>query len=272
MATRLRAAFDTRRPAFVAFLTAGYPKLDITVPAMLAMQQAGVDVIEVGVPFSDPLADGGTIAKANQGALDNGVSLAWVLSTVKAARAAGVTVPVVLMGYVNPILAYGEARLCADAAAAGVDGFIVVDLLPEDAKSFTAQCDVHGLAFIPLVAPTTAADRLPGVTACAKAFIYCVSVTGVTGARSELPADLPDFLARVKAAAPPGTPLAVGFGLSTRAHVEAVGGMAEGVVMGSAIVRALEDGGVAKLTQLLTDVIPQGRGPAPAAGAGAAAV
>jgi tryptophan synthase len=254
---RLSAAFSSRnasgKPAFVAFLTAGYPSLASTVPSMLAMQAAGVDVIEVGIAFSDPLADGGTIAKASEGALANGVSLAWTLRAVRDARAAGVTVPVVLMGYINPILAYGQAKLVKDAAAAGVDGFIIVDLLPEDAGGFLSQCAGAGLAFVPLVAPTTPDARLPLIASTASAFVYCVSVTGVTGARTELPPDLADFLRRVRAHVK--LPLAVGFGLSTPAHVAAVGGLAEGVVMGSAIVRAMEEGHSA-LEKLLKEVVP----------------
>jgi tryptophan synthase len=254
---RLKGAFAARnaagKPAFVAFLTAGYPTLASTVPSMLTLQAAGCDVIEVGVAFSDPLADGGTIAKASEGALANGVSLAWTLQAVRDARAAGLTVPVVLMGYINPVLAYGQARLVADAAAAGVDGFIVVDLLPEDAGSFLALCGAAGLAFVPLVAPTTPDARLPLIAAAASAFVYCVSVTGVTGARTELPPDLADFLRRVRAHVK--LPLAVGFGLSTPAHVAAVGGLAEGVVMGSAIVRAMEEGPAA-LEKLLKEVVP----------------
>lgn len=256
MATAILDAFKSRKPAFVGFLTAGYPSLDITVPALLALQAGGVDVIEIGVPFSDPMADGGTIAKANQGALENGVTLKWTLAAVRDARAAGVTVPIVLMGYLNPLLAYGAA-LAADAAAAGVNGFIVVDLLPEDAGALLGQLAAHGLAFIPLVAPTTPDARLALIGSVATAFVYCVSVTGVTGARAELPPDLAAFVARVRTVVK--APLAVGFGLSTRAHIDAVAGLAEGVVMGSAIVRALEEGGVAQLSKLLAEVVPAGR-------------
>jgi tryptophan synthase alpha subunit len=282
MAARLRAAFAASKPTFVGYLTAGFPSRDTTVPALLAMQAAGVRVIEVrlrrlraaaarrvcpypfppsppralqvGVPFSDPLADGGTIQKANEVALANGVTLHDVLDMVRAARAGGLTVPVVLMGYYNPFLRYGEAALTTDAAAAGVDGFIVVDLPCEDAGDFLAQCDRTGLAFVPLVASTTETARLPKIAEVARGFVYCVSVTGVTGARSELPPDLPDFLARIRAHIP--LPLAVGFGLSTREQAVAVGGLADGVVMGSAIVRAVESGGVEGLTAFLRAVIP----------------
>jgi len=250
----LRLAFASRKPAFVGYLTCGFPTAAATVPALLAMQAAGVDVIEVGVPFSDPMADGGTIQRANELALAGGVTLTDCLAAVRAARAAGLTVPIVLMGYFNPLLRYGEARVVADAAAAGVDGFIVVDLPLEECRPFLAACDAAALAFVPLVAPTTTDARLAAIAAIARGFVYCVSVTGVTGARAALPADLAPFLARVRAAMP-GLPLAVGFGISTRAQVEEVGALADGVVMGSAIVAKLQAEGVEGLQAFLTELL-----------------
>lgn len=214
--------------------------------------------MQVGVPFSDPLADGGTIQIANQKALENGISLKHVLQYVKDARAAGVTVPIVLMGYFNPILAYGEAKLAADSAAVGVNAFIVVDLPQEHASRFVEQCDKFGLGHIPLIAPTTSDERLPVIAAHAKGFIYCVSVLGVTGARDSLPVDLTAFTAKVKKHAG-NTPIAVGFGLSTKEHVASVGSLADGVVMGSAVIKALEAGGVAGMKAFLQSVMPDGR-------------
>lgn len=212
--------------------------------------------LQVGVPFSDPLADGGTIQKANEVALHNNVSLRMVLDFVRQARAAGVTVPIVLMGYYNPILAYGESVLAKDAAAAGVDGFIVVDLPPEDATTFVTACDAHGLGYIPLAAPTSTDARLKSIGAVARGFLYCVSVTGVTGARSSLPPDLAAFVQRLRTHVPPSVPLAVGFGLSTREHVQEVAKLGvDGVVMGSAIVKALEAGGVPAMTEFLKSVL-----------------
>lgn len=250
----LRLAFASRKPAFVAYLTCGFPSAAATVPALLAMQASGVDVIEVGVPFSDPMADGGTIQKANEVALAGGVTLADCLASVRAARAAGLTAPVVLMGYYNPVLRYGEARLVADAAAAGVDGFILVDLPLEECRPFLGACDAAGLAFVPLVAPTTTDARLAAIATIARGFVYCVSVTGVTGARSALPVDLAPFLARVRAAMP-GLPLAVGFGISTRQQVDDVGALADGVVMGSAIIAKLQAEGVEGLRAFLGEVL-----------------
>lgn len=220
--------------------------------------------MQVGVPFSDPLADGGTIQKANEVALKNGISLRAVLRLVAEARAGGVTVPIVLMGYLNPILAYGQEALAKDAKTAGVDGFIVVDLPPEDARKpggFLGACDSQGLGLVPLVAPTTAAERLPAIAAVARGFVYCVSVTGVTGARTELPADLSAFVDRVKGAVGSAAPVAVGFGLSTLEHAQAVGKVADGVVMGSAVIKAIESGGVEGMAAFLRSVVPPGRGP-----------
>lgn len=180
---------------------------------------------------------------------------------MRAARAAGLTVPVVLMGYYNPALAYGEARLVADAAAAGVSGFILVDLPPEECASFLALCDGAGLAYIPLVAPTTADDRLRALAKVARGFVYCVSVTGVTGARAALDDDLAPFVARVRKHIP-DVPLAVGFGISTPEHVAAVGKLADGVVMGSAIIAKLEAGGVQALTPFLQTLLAHRGAPA----------
>lgn len=256
-ADHLAAAFAGRAPGFptfVAYVTGGFPTRSDTVPAMLAMQAAGVGVIEIGVPFSDPMADGGTIQRANQVALTNGFTLADCVAATRQARAAGLTVPVVFMGYYNPFLQYGAERLVADCAAAGVDGFIIVDLPPEDSGGFIDACDAGGLAFVPLIAPTTSMDRFEIVAARARGFVYCVSVTGVTGARSDLPVDLSSLLAAVKSRV--HVPVAVGFGIATRAHVDAVGKLADGVVMGSAIVAKLEAEGVAGMSAFLREVVP----------------
>ena len=192
--------------------------------------------------------------RANQVALENGTSLGDCLGMVKSARAAGLTIPVVFMGYYNPFLQYGQAALLRDCIASGVDGFIIVDLPPEDGSSLVAGCDAAGLAFVPLVAPTTLDARFAAITATARGFVYIVSVMGVTGARSALPVDLPALVSRVKSAV--NLPVAVGFGISTRAHVDAVAGCADGVVMGSAIVAALAEGGVAGVKELLRRVVP----------------
>ena len=244
------------KAAYIPYVTAGYPTREDTVPVLLALEKGGADIIELGMPFSDPLADGGTIQRSSHVALtENNVTFADCLAYVRDARAAGLQAPIIVMGYYNPFLQYGEVRTVADAKAAGIDGFIVVDLQPEGGAKdeFLGACRDHGLAFVPLVAPTSTEARLRTIAAASAApasgaYIYCVSVAGVTGARKDLPPDLGEFLARVRAAfgadgrACP--PLAVGFGLSTQAHVagvRALGG--DGAVMGSAVIKALDAGG-----------------------------
>ncbi|MEJ5221630.1 MAG: tryptophan synthase subunit alpha [Tepidiforma sp.] len=242
MSQRLRDTFARAREAgrslFIGYVTAGYPRRDETVPILLAMQEGGADVIELGVPFSDPMADGATIQHANQVALEQGVSLADCFDFIRVARAQGLTAPVILMGYYNPILARGEARACAEAAAAGADGWIVVDLPPEEAGSFLAACRAHDLSFVPLVAPTTRDERIPRIAACADAFLYCVSVTGTTGKGNVALDALPAFIQRVRAQT--NLPLAVGFGITSRQQAEAVRSIADAAVIGSAIISAID--------------------------------
>ncbi len=225
------------RAAFMPYYVAGYPDVATSLEVMAALAAAGADMIEVGVPFSDPLADGPTIQAAAQVALTHGVSPAGVLHLVYQLRQRGVTIPCNLMGYYNPFLAYGVEDLCRDAVAAGVDGLIVPDLPPDerDGQQLIAACRAHGLAFIPLLAPTSTAARIRTVAQAASGFIYLVSVTGITGARDHLPPDLEMFVARVRAAT--DLPLAVGFGISTPEQAAQVAAIADGVVVGSALVR-----------------------------------
>jgi tryptophan synthase len=235
---RFREGKRQGRPLFAGYITAGFPERGDTVPILQAIEAGGGDIIEIGVPFSDPLADGATIQAANQVALANGITFADCLAIVREARTMGVTAPVLLMGYYNPILAYGETRAVRDASAAGVDGFIVVDLPPEEAGDFIAACRAHDLSFVPLVAPTTREERVPIVAAAGDAFLYCVSVTGTTGGTSVAVDTLPAFLDRVRRHS--GLPLGVGFGITRREHVEAVGRIAEAAIVGTAIIRAVE--------------------------------
>lgn len=210
-------------------------------PLLLGLQDGGADVIELGVPFTDPMADGATIQRANEVALAHAppVTLADCIGFVKKARAAGLTTPVVLMGYYNPLLAYGSAALMKDCADAGVDGFIVVDLPPEEGAPFVAECRKHKLCFVPLVTPASTDERIAQLATVADGFLYCVSLTGVTGARAELPKELPQFIKRVRANS--NVPLAVGFGIATRAHVAEIATFADGVVVGSAVCKAVEN-------------------------------
>uniref|UniRef100_A0A7S0VZF5 Tryptophan synthase n=1 Tax=Hemiselmis tepida TaxID=464990 RepID=A0A7S0VZF5_9CRYP len=232
---------NSNRTAFVGYLTAGFFEKDDTIPLLLAMQEGGADVIEVGVPFTDPMADGTTIQKANEIALSNGISgPKTCIAIVKEARTKGLKVPVVLMGYYNPFFMYegGNDKLAADCKDAGVNGFIMVDLPVEEAGPVLAMCNKHELAFVPLIAPTSTDERIARLSKCASSWIYAVSVTGVTGARANLAADLPAFLKRIRAHT--DVPVAVGFGVSQRAHVDSLKeNGADGAVVGSAIINAV---------------------------------
>ena len=244
MSERLRARFaevnGEGRAAFVAYTMAGFPTAELTVPVLLGLEAGGADVIELGVPFTDPLADGATIQRANEVAVAAGVTFADCLEMVREARTQGLSAPLVLMGYDNPLLAYGEQRAAADAAAAGADGFIVVDLPPDEAGTFRAACAEQGVSFIPLIAPTTAEERMGEVASVADSFIYCVSVTGTTGQRSELPPEIGALVGTIREHTE--LPIVVGFGVSTREQVAEVGSVAEGVAVGSAIIAAIEGG------------------------------
>ena len=235
---RFKAAKSEGRALFSGYITGGFRDREDTVEIMLAIEAAGGDFIELGVPFSDPLADGATIQAANQVALENGVTLSDCIGFVREARGRGLTAPVLLMGYYNPILSYGEARTTRDAAAAGVDGFIVVDLPPEEAGSFLVECRANGLCFVPLVAPTTPEARIESLAAAADTFLYCVSMTGTTGRGNVAVESLPAFLDRIRRHT--DLPLAVGFGITRREHVEAVGKIAEAAIIGTAIVALVD--------------------------------
>lgn len=234
---RLRAA---GRRALILYLTVGFPERDSALELVPRLLAAGADMIELGVPFSDPLAEGPTIQAATQRALANGITVRACIETVATLRAQGIGAPLLLMGYLNPMLRYGVERFCQDAQAAGVDGLIFPDLPPEESGELQAACERHGLDLIQFVAPTSTPERIAHVTAHAGGFIYCVSVTGVTGARAALPPDLPDFLARVRRRT--HTPLAVGFGISRPEHARNVAAIADGVIVGSALIDRIARG------------------------------
>ncbi|KAI2602495.1 tryptophan synthetase [Hypoxylon sp. NC1633] len=228
-----------KRSAFVTYVTAGYPKPEDTPNVLLGMQKGGADVIELGVPFTDPIADGPTIQTSNTVALANGVTIKSTLGMVREARAKGLNTPILLMGYYNPLLSYGEDNLLRDCKAAGVNGFIVCDLPPEEAVSFRKLCSKGQLSYVPLIAPATSDTRMRILCALADSFIYVVSRMGVTGALGTLNADLPALLERVKKYSG-DKPAAVGFGVSTREHFQSVASIADGVVIGSQIVTVLQ--------------------------------
>ncbi|KAK1772831.1 tryptophan synthase [Phialemonium atrogriseum] len=227
------------RAALVTYVTAGFPTAEETPSILIAMEKGGADIIELGVPFTDPIADGPTIQTANTVALNNGVTMESTLGMVREARKMGLKAPVLLMGYYNPLRAYGEDRLLVDCKTAGVNGFIVVDLPPEEAVSFRKLCTKGGLSYVPLIAPATSDTRMRILCQLADSFIYVVSRQGVTGALGTLNANLPALLARVKQYSG-NKPAAVGFGVSTRDHFVSVAQIADGVVVGSMIVTTLQ--------------------------------
>lgn len=234
--TRLNTAFQ-RKPAFMPYYPLGFPTPEISVDVIEALAKNGADLIEVGLPFSDPLADGPVIQRATQIALQQGMTVKKALAAIRELRSRGVTIPLILMGYYNPMLAYGLPALAREAAESGADGFIVPDLPPEESAEFEAT--VEPLPQIRMVAPTTPDERLQAVLHAARGFVYLVSLTGVTGARSALPEDLPEFIARTRAHT--SLPLCVGFGIGTPEHARAVGELADGVIVGSACVRTIGD-------------------------------
>lgn len=240
--TRIGDRFASRaregRKAFIAFVTAGDPSLERTVEVALGLEDAGVDILELGVPFSDPLADGPVIQRASDRALKQGTRLASVLEAVRRIRARS-ALPLLLFSYVNPLLRYGLDRLATDAAAAGVDGVLVTDLPPEEGGEWIACARRAGIDTVFLAAPTSPEARLKRVADCSRGFVYAVSRTGVTGERDALSSDAAALVGRLKGLT--ATPVALGFGLSTPEQVRAAAEVADGVVVGSAIVRFLEE-------------------------------
>jgi tryptophan synthase alpha chain len=240
--SRIREAFTRRGTlggkAFVAFLTAGDPSLERTVDAAREMEAAGVDVLELGVPFSDPLADGPVIQRASERALRRGITLARVLGAARAIRARS-ALPLLLFSYFNPILRYGLDRLAREAADSGVDGVLVTDLPPEEAGDWIRVAREAGLDTVFLAAPTSSDARLRLVAEVSRGFVYAVSRTGVTGEGEALPDDAALLAGRLKALTE--APVALGFGIATPAQVAAAAALAEGVVVGSALVRFLEE-------------------------------
>ena len=236
---RLDACFarlrSQARKALSAFITAGDPSIACTVPAMAALVRGGADIIELGVPFSDPEADGPSIQAASERALKRGVTLADTLATVARFRGDDRRTPVVLMGYLNVFLKYGCERFCADAAGAGVDGVIIVNMPPEEADEFRRHLAARGLALVLLVAPTTTLERAAFIAARASGFLYYVSYKGVTGARRLDAAAIGDRLAALRPQLE-GLPVLVGFGIRDADAAAAVAPHADGVVVGSALV------------------------------------
>ena len=239
--SRLTARFSTlktqRSKALVTFITAGDPDLPTTEEMIYLLEEAGADVIELGVPFSDPMADGPTIQLSSERALSSGTTLHGILGVVKRVRSRS-GIPIIFMGYLNPLHAYGYDTFCRDAVEAGVDGVLVVDMPPEESHELTVPARHYGLDVIFLLTPTSDAARISAVDRLGSGFVYYVTVTGVTGARTSVSGTLAQELSRVKEVIT--LPVMAGFGISTPEQAAAVGSLADGVVVGSAIVKLFE--------------------------------
>lgn len=243
-------AFGKGRPALIGYLPAGFPSVDGAVDAVTAMVSAGVDAVEVGWPYSDPVMDGPVIQRATEAALAAGVRSADVLRTVE--RVAGAGAPVVVMTYWNLVERYGVARFARDLAAAGGAGLITPDLIPEEAAEWIVAADEHKLDKIFLVSPSSTDARVRTTAAACRGFVYATAVMGVTGARDQVSSAAPDLVARVRAVS--DTPVAVGLGVRDGAQAAAVGAYADGVIVGSALVSALAEGGVTAVGALAADL------------------
>jgi tryptophan synthase alpha chain len=244
--TRIAKRFAELRASgelgIIAYITAGDPSLDATLKFVLALAEAGADVIELGIPFSDPLADGPTIQRASERALKVGTTLAGVLDLVRRIRQSslpGNDVPLILFGYYNPIFQMGVEKFAAAARAAGADGVLVTDLTPEESVDYRRILAAHHLDTVFLGAPTSTDERLARIAAVTSGFLYLISRTGVTGAKDSLPDDLPTLLRRARAVT--NLPIAVGFGISLPGHVSLLGGLADAAVVGSALVSEIEN-------------------------------
>jgi tryptophan synthase alpha chain len=234
---RFSALKSQHSKALVTFITAGDPDLSTTEEMVYLLEDAGADIIELGVPFSDPMADGPTIQLSSERALASGTTLHGVLNIVKKIRTRS-QIPVILMGYLNPVHAYGYEHFCKDAAEAGVDGVLLVDMPPEESQELTIPARKYGLDVIFLLTPTSDASRIATVNKLGSGFIYYVTVTGVTGARASVSGTLAEELARITQAV--SLPVMAGFGISTPGQAAEVGQLADGVVVGSAIVKLFE--------------------------------
>jgi tryptophan synthase alpha chain len=249
---RFAALKQEGRAGLVTFVTAGDPDYDTSLAILNALPAAGADIIELGMPFSDPMADGPAIQASSQRALKAGQTMKKTLDLVRAFRAADDATPLVLMGYYNPIYVYPVDRFVADAAEAGADGLIVVDMPPEEDAELRPAAAAAGLDFIRLATPTTDARRLPAVLANTSGFVYYVSIAGITGTKAPDLSEVKEHVGRIKAET--SLPIAVGFGVKTEEQVSAMAGLAEGVVVGSAIVASIaqsldEEGNATRATK-----------------------
>jgi tryptophan synthase alpha chain len=225
------------RKALIAYVTVGYPTIEATLEVVPLLARSGCDIVELGIPFSDPLADGATIQQASFRALQNGVTPHLCLDVAKKLRQQ-VNVPLVFMTYLNPVLSYGPEEFSRSGTGSGVDGLIIPDLPPEEGSELEAVTQRHDMDLIYLLAPTSTEERIRMVAERSRGFIYVVSVTGVTGARESLPDTLEPFITKVKRLA--AQPLCVGFGISTAGQAQQIGQLADGVIVGSQIIKLME--------------------------------
>jgi tryptophan synthase alpha chain len=247
---RFAALRESGELGIVAYITAGDPTLDATHKFVVALADAGADVIELGIPFSDPLADGPTIQRASERALKAGTTLAQVIDLVREIRKSS-EVPIVLFSYYNPVLQLGLEKFASTAATAGADGVLITDLTPEESDDYRQVLAAHHLDTIFLGAPTSTDDRLAKIAAASSGFVYLISRTGVTGAKDALPDDLPALLRRARQVTQ--LPIAVGFGISLPGHVSVLGGLADAAVVGSALVSEIEKATAANPTPAAID-------------------
>ncbi len=255
LAEMFETAKSQNRAAFLPYFPIGYPTYDDSIASIEAMAEAGVDGFEIGIPFSDPIADGPVIQAATQISLENGTTVKKCLEAVRTLRAKGINQPMLMMGYANPLVAYGTEKFVRDAKLAGADGLIVPDVPPEEAAMFADVCAQEGMALVFFLAPTSNEKRIAMTAKHATGFIYVVSLTGITGARRELPDYLTEFVARLRDKT--DKPLVMGFGISTPDHARRVSELMDGFIVGSALVRAGKESvsAVGELAKTLRDAL-----------------
>lgn len=237
---KIREAQKKKKKLFCVFLTCGYPDIAVTERLILFAEKAGVDIVELGFPFSDPLADGPTIQYASEQALKRSLSVEDAFALVRRLRRKGSKIPIVFFGYLNPVFAYGEMEFAREARGAGLDGLIIPDLAPEEEPAFQKACKKAKFHMVHLVAPTTTDRRARWLVQKSRGFVYYVSLRGVTGARKVVPADLAGHLRKLKRMT--SKPVLVGFGVSTPEQAQAIAKMSDGVIVGSAVIEHLKRG------------------------------
>ncbi len=260
--SRLTKAFQRakaeKRAAVLPYVTVGWPELGDTERIVAGLVEGGADAIELGIPFSDPIADGPTIQKTSQKALANGVTPVYALDVARRLRESGVEVPLLFMGYYNPVFNYGLDEFAAACADVGIDGLMVPDLPPEESDALLDACQSNGLHLIYFIAPTSTPERMQAALDRANGFVYLISVTGITGARSELAAGIADYVSRVRGHT--DLPLAIGFGISRREHVAELETLVDGVAVGAALLNHLEQSTTENLPQRAAEFVRMLRG------------